>query len=234
MVIEKLTSENGTLVADNGKLAEDMESTGGILSALKAKLSRKTEELETSIEMLSTETDLRKETESKLTNAVTDNEKLAETLASQEKALVETTEKWNYTKTRLEMETEQKETLTNELKNFAETNRDLEDKYELEQNALRKAQTVLDSTTSDLESTQKRLVRTQGELTRYHSELQETKSTLWKTSLELENLEDEQKSVRTLGGKMWKLSKRKVSNRIQAVGDRIRNPRRRKPKKKKN
>ncbi|VEU44213.1 unnamed protein product [Pseudo-nitzschia multistriata] len=239
--IQKLTSENGTLIdqlsdaeEDNGRLAGEVESQGGLLAKLKARLSKTTEELETSQEKLESETALRKETESRLTEATTANEGLTESLETKEKALVEATEKWNWTKTKLEMETQEKESMKKELRDVAETNRVLEDKYELEQNALKKARTQLDSTRSTLESTQNRLTRTQGELTRYHSELQETKATLWKTSVDLENLEDEQKSLRILGGKMWRLSKQKVSNRVRAVGDRIKHPRRRKQKKRRN
>eukprot|EP00536_Pseudo-nitzschia_multiseries_P005752 jgi/Psemu1/285996/fgenesh1_pg.112_\ len=223
-----VTNANGTLIEQLSEAEEENEVRGGLLAKLKAKLVRKTEELETNQELLETETTLRKETESKLEEATTDNKKLTETLEAKEKALVETTEKWNYTKTKLEMEVQEKESMKKEMKEVAETNRVLEDKYELEQNTLRKTQVELDSTKSTLESTQNRLARTQGELTRYHSELQKTKTTLWNTEVKLENLEEEQKSVRTLGTKLWRLSKEKVSNRFQSVGDRLKNPRRRK------
>ena len=98
----------------------------------------------------------------------------------------------------------------------------LEDKYELDQNALRKTQKKLDTTSADLETTASRLSRTQGELTRVHTELEVTKLELSETATDLEALEEEQKSLRTLGSKMWNLSKSRASNKIRSVGDRLR------------
>jgi hypothetical protein len=192
--------------------------SGSLMDKLKSKLLRKTEELEENQELLKEETDRRRETESKLIAVTTQIEGLTEELATKDQDLLETTEKWNYTKAKLQSETKLKETLESEMKLAAESNRLLEDKFELEQNALRKTKSNLDTTTESLESTQGRLTRTQGELTRVHGELQTTQKVLSETTEDLENLEEEQRSFRKLGGKVWGLSKSK----IKSVGNRLR------------
>ena len=192
--------------------------SGTLMDKLKSKLLRKTEELEENQELLKEETDRRRETESKLIAVTTQIEGLTEELATKDQDLLETTEKWNYTKAKLQSETKLKETLESEMKLAAESNRLLEDKFELEQNALRKTKSNLDTTTESLESTKGRLTRTQGELTRVHGELQTTQKVLSDTTEDLENLEEEQRSFRKLGGKVWGLSKSK----IKSVGNRLR------------
>jgi hypothetical protein len=209
--------EPATTVTDSKEVP-----SGNLLEKLKAKLLGKTEELEENQELLKEETDRRRETESKLIAVNTQIEGLTEELATKDRSLLETTEKWNYTKTKLQSETKLKETFESEMKLAAESNRLLEDKFELEQNALRKTKTDLDTTKLTLESTQGRLTRTQGELTRVHGELQTTQKVLSETCEDLENLEEEQRSFRRLGGKIWGLSKSRVSNRIKSVGDRLR------------
>lgn len=193
-------------------------SSRSIMDKLKSKLLRKTEQLEENQELLKEETDRRRETESKMIAVTTQIEGLTEELATKDQALLETTEKWNYTKTKLQSETKLKETLESEMKLAAESNRLLEDKFELEQNSLRKTKSNLDTTTETLESTQGRLTRTQGELTRVHGELQTSQKVLAETSEDLENLEEEQRSFRKLGGKVWGLSK----SRIKSVGNQLR------------
>ena len=194
---------------------EEGASGGGLLAKLRAKLSRTTEEL-------ATESELRKETESKLESATTQNETLEKELATKEQELVETTEKWTYTKTKLQEEIKLKETLEAELKVASEESRVLEDQYELGQNSLIKAQKELSESNEQLEATQNRLTRTQGELSRIHGRLQITQKVLDETSEELERLEAEDQSVRNLGGKMWKLSRSRVTNRVRSVTDRLR------------
>ena len=201
---------------------EEESSGGGILAKIKAKLSRTTEELEETTELLATESELRKESESKLESATAQNEALEKELETKEQDLVETTEKWTYTKTKLQEEVKLKETLEAELKVASEENRVLEDQYELGQNSLMKTQKELSESNEKLEATQNRLTRTQGELSRIHGRLQITQKVLDETSEELERLEAEDKSVRNLGGKMWSLSKSRVTNRIRSVTDRLR------------
>ena len=197
-------------------------SGGDIVSKLKAKLLRKTEELEESQELLANQSELREKAESKVETVSSDNDVLAEQLSTKEQALLETTEKWNFTKSKLEEELKVKEKLEAELKVAAEENRVLEDKFELGQNSLTKTRKDLNESNETLETTKNRLTRTQGELTRIYGELQASQKVLDNTSEELEMLEEEQKSLRTLGGKMWMLSKSRVKNRIRSVGDRLR------------
>ncbi len=209
-------------------------SSSSILSKLKAKLARKTEELEENQELLASESDLRKETEVKLETATTENKGLTEQLASKEQDLVETTEKWNYTKSKLQEELKLKETLEAELKEVAEANRVLEDKFELGQNSLTKTRKELNESNESLEATKNRLTRTQGELTRIHGRLQITQKVLDETSEALEKLEEERNSLRAMSGKMWRLSKSRFTNRVRSVGDRLRGRGPKKNKKKKN
>eukprot|EP00531_Pseudo-nitzschia_arenysensis_P010346 CAMPEP_0116127430 /NCGR_PEP_ID=MMETSP0329-20121206/6836_1 /TAXON_ID=697910 /ORGANISM="Pseudo-nitzschia arenysensis, Strain B593" /LENGTH=437 /DNA_ID=CAMNT_0003621529 /DNA_START=167 /DNA_END=1480 /DNA_ORIENTATION=- len=218
------------------KIPEPIEdsSSGSILSKLKAKLARKSEELEENQELLASETDLRKETEVKLESATTENEGLTEQLASKEQDLVETTEKWNYTKSKLQEELKLKETLEAELKEVAEANRLLEDKFELGQNSLMKTRKQLNESNESLDTTKNRLTRTQGELTRIHGRLQITQKVLDETSEALEKLEEERNSLRAMSGKMWRLSKSRVTSRVRSVGDRLRGRGPKKNKKKKN
>mmetsp|Transcript_6848 Transcript_6848/g.16685 ORF Transcript_6848/g.16685 Transcript_6848/m.16685 type:complete len:428 (-) Transcript_6848:89-1372(-) len=214
--------------------ANDEDYSGGtILSKLKAKLARTTEELEENQGLLANESTLRKETELKLETATTEMEGLAEELTSKEHTLVETTEKWNYTKSKLQEEMKLKEELEAELKEAAEANRVLEDKFELGQNSLTKTRAELNESNESLEATKGRLARTQSELTRIHGRLQITQKVLDETAEELEKLEDEGKSIRVLGGKMWRLSKSRVTNRVRSVGDRLRGRGPKKNKKKK-
>jgi hypothetical protein len=222
VVVKEKVSKVGDIVTDSD------ESGGSLLSKLKAKLARKTEELEENQVVLEEERTVRKEAETKLAAATTENEELTEKMATQEKLLVETTEKWDYTKTKLLEETKIKETLQSDLAQATESNRLLEDKYELEQNVLQKTKKDLDATQSTLETTESRLIRTQGEQTRVFRELQTTQQTLSDTSADLERLEADQKRMRTLAKKMWRLSKSRVSSGVQSVGDRLR---RRGPKK---
>mmetsp|Transcript_19636 Transcript_19636/g.40399 ORF Transcript_19636/g.40399 Transcript_19636/m.40399 type:complete len:428 (-) Transcript_19636:170-1453(-) len=212
---------------------EEDYSDGNILSKLKAKLVRTTEELEENQGLLANESTLRKETELKLGTATTEKEGLAEELTSKELVLVETTEKWNYTKSKLQEEMKLKEELEAELKEVAEANRVLEDKFELGQNSLMKTKAELNESNESLEATKGRLARTQSELTRIHGRLQITQKVLDETAEELEMLEEEGKSIRVLGGKMWRLSKSRVRNRVRSVGDRLRGRGPKKNKKKK-
>jgi len=151
-------------------------------------------------------------------------EKTTEKEESQAQALAEVMEKWQYTKAKLEAEIELKQKLESELKEVAESNRVLEDKYELEQNALMKTTTDLESTKSTLEATKSRLDRTQSELTRIFAQLEITKQVLVETELEMANLELEQQSFRKLGRNAWRLSKSRVSNRVKSIGNRLRGP----------
>lgn len=214
--------------------ANDEDYSGGnIISKLKAKLARTSEELEENQGLLANESTLRKETELKLETATTEKEGLAEELTSKEQALVETTEKWNYTKSKLQEEMKLKEELEAELKEAAEANRVLEDKFELGQNSLMKTRAELNVSNESLEATKGRLARTQSELTRIHARLQITQKVLDETAEELEKLEEEGKSIRVLGGKMWRLSKSRVTTRVRSVGDRLRGRGPKKNKKKK-
>jgi len=211
-------------------------SSGNLLSKLKSRLTKETilrEETETKLQstaqelsenkvLLVSETGLRKELESSLATASATNEGLTEDLATQEQVLLETTDKWNFAKIKLDEETKLKEEVVGELEQAAELNRSLEDKYELEQNALRKTKTNLDTTQSALDDTQTRLSRTQKELIRSNSDLMSTKEVLSETTGDLASLEEEQRSLRTLSKKMWRLSKSRVSNRVRSVGDRLR------------
>ena len=181
-----------------------------------------TRELTESREQLASETERRRDTESKLDAAMASNEGLKTELSEKEQALVETTEKWDVAKAKLQELLTLKDVLEDELKQAAESNRELEDKYELEQNDLRKTKKELRATQTALENSQNRVTRTQAELVRVFGELQTTRQILSETSDNLVHLEAEQQSIRSLGKKIWRLSKSRISNRMQSVGDRLR------------
>ena len=104
----------------------------------------------------------------------------------------------------------------------AESNRQLEDKYELEQNAKEVKIRELAVTKESLDTTQKQLTKTQKLLSEVKNDLQTTRKTLETTSSSLDKLKEEERSLRTLGKKMWRLSKSRTQNRIRSVGSRLR------------
>lgn len=104
----------------------------------------------------------------------------------------------------------------------AESNRQLEDKYELEQNAKEVKIRELAVTKESLDTTQKQLTKTQKLLSQVKTDLQTTRKTLETTSSSLDKLKEEERSLRTLGKKMWRLSKSRTQNRIRSVGSRLR------------
>ena len=104
----------------------------------------------------------------------------------------------------------------------AESNRQLEDKYELEQNAKEVKIRELAVTKESLDTTQKQLTKTQKVLSQVKTDLQTTRKTLETTSSSLDKLKEEERSLRTLGKKMWRLSKSRTQNRIRSVGSRLR------------
>eukprot|EP00980_Cylindrotheca_fusiformis_P029962 scaffold24105_cov127-Cylindrotheca_fusiformis.AAC.2 len=80
------------------------------------------------------------------------------------------------------------------LQEVAEELRDMEDKYELEQNSLKRKEFELTKTRSSLESTEMKLNA---------------------TSASLAELEEERKSLRKLARAAWKLSKERVQKRVK-------------------
>jgi len=205
-----------------GKVQGRFDEETSLREPSEKKLESIRRELTENREQLASETQRRKETESKLDDAMTVNEGLKTDLSTMEQDLSETLEKWDVAKAKLQEMITLKDVLEDELKQAAELNRQLEDKYELEQNDLRKTKKELSSTQTELEAAQNRVTRIQGELVRVFRELQSKEQILSETSEKLVNLEEEQRSIRTLGKKMWIVSKSRISNRIRSVGDRLR------------
>jgi hypothetical protein len=98
-------------------------------------------------------------------------------------------------------ETLRKEAET-ELQSVAQEIRDLEDKYELEQNVLKRKQLELQQAQSTLKTTQKGLKE---------------------ASESLADLEEERKSLRKLGRVAWQLSKQRMQTRLSNIRDRFQN-----------
>merc|ERR1712238_499882 len=96
----------------------------------------------------------------------------------------------------------------------------VEDQYELEQNSNNKVANELDTTKDSLLMTQKQLQKKCKDVISVKAEVINTNRELTATSASLDELQDEQRSVRTLGKKMWKLSKSRITNRISKVFNR--------------
>ena len=90
---------------------------------------------------------------------------------------------------------------------LAQEMQDLEDKYELGQNALQRTIKALQRTEKDLGEAQK--------------VLKETQESLELTAKSLAILEEERQSLRKLGRAAWQLSKQRVRRRIQSIRGRF-------------
>lgn len=101
------------------------------------------------------------------------------------------------------------------LKDVGEEMRNLEDKYELEQNALKRKDTELKKTQSSLRETQTMLRNTSESLTLVEQERDSIEAELKTTSTTLSQLEEERKSIRKLGRVALDLSKDRVRKRFQ-------------------
>lgn len=207
---------------EEAKEIEEVEQQKSLLAKLKDKLKFKTEELETNQGLLEQEQILRVEMESKVVAAEEAKTELTAKYQKEQKKLAEIAEKLNFVEIQLQAETKQREEVESALANEAESNRQLEDQYELEQNAKYAKIKELDATKDSLDTAQRRLTNTRGELSRVNAELESTSDTLETTSTTLSDLQEEQRSLRTLGKKMWRLSKNRVQDRIQKVGKRLR------------
>lgn len=199
---EEVVEEVRTVVEENNNDGDEQQKS--LLAKLRSKLQFKTKELETNQERLEQEKKIRIDIESKLLLFVETN-----------------TEKLNSAETQLQIETKQREEIESQLSEAAESNRILEDQYELEQNAKTSIMKELGKTKDSLMTTQKQLKNSRGELISVKAELINANRVLKSTSSSLDQLEEEQRSLRTLGKKMWRLSKSRVKNSISKVGNRF-------------
>jgi hypothetical protein len=199
---EEVVEEVRTVVEENNNDGDEQQKS--LLAKLRSKLQFKTKELETSQERLEQEKKIRIDIESKLLLFVETN-----------------TEKLNSAETQLQIETKQREEIESQLSEAAESNRILEDQYELEQNAKTSIMKELGKTKDSLMTTQKQLKNSRGELISVKAELINANRVLKSTSSSLDQLEEEQRSLRTLVKKMWRLSKSRVKNSISKVGNRF-------------
>lgn len=175
---------------------------------LSADLNLSNEELEKKRAEIDKEVELRVATESKLAEA---NSELEQTAADLEQTQIDL----------LQIEEERKE-IESQLEEAVESNRQLEDQYELEQNEKMVKIKELESQALTLSITRKELTKTQDELTLVKTEMETTMDKLMSTSTSLTQLQDDNKSLRKLGRKMWGLSKSRFSKRIQNVGNKLR------------
>lgn len=201
--VEEEVEEVRTIVEENNN--DDDEQQKSLLAKLRSKLQFKTDELETNQILLEEEKTIRIDIESKLSLSTEANLEITGNYEEVQKNLAEITEKLNSVETQLQIETQQRQEIESNLSEAAESNRILEDQYELEQNAKTSIMKELGTTKDSLMTTEKQLKNSRGELISVNAVLINTKRELKSTSSSLDELEEEQRSIRTLGKKMWKL-----------------------------
>ena len=201
--VEEEVEEVRTIVEENNNDGDEQQKS--LLAKLRSKLQFKTDELETNQILLEEEKTIRIDIESKLSLSTEAIVEITENYEEVQKNLAEITEKLNSVETQLQMETQQRQDIESNLSEAAESNRILEDQYELEQNAKTSIMKELGTTKDSLTTTEKQLKNSRGELISVNAELINTKRELKSTSSSLDELEEEQRSIRTLGKKMWKL-----------------------------
>ena len=201
--VEEEVEEVRTIVEENNNDGDEQQKS--LLAKLRSKLQFKTDELETNQILLEEEKTIRIDIESKLSLSTEANVEITGNYEEVQKNLAEITEKLNSVETQLQMETQQRQDIESNLSEAAESNRILEDQYELEQNAKTSIMKELGTTKDSLTTTEKQLKNSRGELISVNAELINTKRELKSTSSSLDELEEEQRSIRTLGKKMWKL-----------------------------
>ena len=201
--VEEEVEEVRTIVEENNN--DDDEQQKSLLAKLRSKLQFKTDELETNQILLEEEKTIRIDIESKLSLSTEANLEITGNYEEVQKNLAEITEKLNSVETQLQIETQQRQEIESNLSEAAESNRILEDQYELEQNAKTSIMKELGTTKDSLTTTEKQLKNSRGELISVNAVLINTKRELKSTSSSLDELEEEQRSIRTLGKKMWKL-----------------------------
>jgi hypothetical protein len=207
---EEEVDEVQTIVEENNNDGDEQQKS--LLAKLRSKLQSKTNELETNEILMEQEKTIRIDIESKLSLSTEANSEMSGKYEEVQKILAETTEKLNSVETKLQIETQQREEIESNLSEAAESNRILEDQYELEQNAKTSVMKELGKTKDSLMTTQRQLKNSRGELISVNAELINTNRSLKSTSSSLDQLEEEQRSLRTLGTKMWRLSKSRVKN----------------------
>jgi len=210
------------LEMQEGKQKEEAERKEKLTKSLSEKLESKTEELTNTLGLLKEEQAIRVKTESKLFSITEANQELMAKYEEKRRTLAETAENLDRTQTQLQMEIKKRQEVQSELEDAAESNRRLEDQYELEQNAKNTKIKELDATRNSLDTTQKRLTKTLVELSQAKTELDTTSKKLVTTSNSLDMLEEERRSLRTLGRRMWNLSRDRVKHRIRKAGNRFR------------
>ena len=201
--VEEEVEEVRTIVEENNNDGDEQQKS--LLAKLRSKLQFKTDELETNQILLEEEKTIRIDIESKLSLSTEANLEITGNYEEVQKNLAEITEKLNSVETQLQIETQQRQEIESNLSEAAESNRILEDQYELEQNAKTSIMKELGTTKDSLTTTEKQLKNSRGELISVNAELINTKRELKSTSSSLDELEEEQRSIRTLGKKMWKL-----------------------------
>jgi chromosome segregation ATPase len=199
-----------TVVEENNNDGDEQQKS--LLAKLRSKLQFKTDELETNEILLEQEKTTRIDIESKLLLSTEANSEITGKYKEVHKYLAETVEKLNSVETQLQIETQQREEIESNLSEAAESNRILEDQYELEQNAKTSIMKELGKTKDSLMTTQKQLKNSRGELISVKAELINANRVLKSTSSSLDQLEEEQRSLGTLGKKMWRLSKSRIIN----------------------
>ena len=200
---EEEVEEVRTIVEEDNNDGDEQQES--LLAKLRSKLQFKTDELETNQILLEEEKTIRIDIESKLSLSTEANLEITGNYEEVQKNLAEITEKLNSVETQLQVEIQQRQEIESNLSEAAESNRILEDQYELEQNAKTSIMKELGTTKDSLTTTEKQLKNSRGELISVNAELINTKRELKSTSSSLDELEEEQRSIRTLGKKMWKL-----------------------------
>mmetsp|Transcript_18219 Transcript_18219/g.21053 ORF Transcript_18219/g.21053 Transcript_18219/m.21053 type:complete len:440 (+) Transcript_18219:159-1478(+) len=205
---------------DDDVVVVDDKRRQSILAKLRSTLKFKTKELETSQDLLKKEKKTRIDVMSKLLLSTKAQREITEKYETTQQNLFETTENLTFVETQLQLETQQRDKVETELSAAIELNRIVEDQYELEQNSNSKVAKELDTTKDSLLMTQKQLQKKCKDVIAVKAEVINTNRELTATSASLDQLQDEQRSVRTLGKKMWKLSKSRITNRISKVFNR--------------
>ena len=201
--VEEEVEEVRTIVEEDNNDGDEQQKS--LLAKMRSKLQFKTDELETNQILLEEEKTIRIDIESKLSLSTEANLEITGNYEEVQKNLAEITEKLNSVETQLQIETQQRQEIESNLSEAAESNRILEDQYELEQNAKTSIMKELGTTKDSLTTTEKQLKNSRGELISVNAVLINTKRELKSTSSSLDELEEEQRSIRTLGKKMWKL-----------------------------
>jgi len=107
------------------------------------------------------------------------------------------------------------------LQEMYEANRELEDKFELEQNEKKRRTSALRETEWALDKTTKQYAQTQRELKAINAQLNKTQGQVERTQHQLEELQDNNQSLRKLTGNIWKLSKERAKRRVEKIKRRV-------------